>query len=78
MLGFSYQYIMASDEKASLSTTLPELPEGIAWYRAAGWDTLTVPEPVKLRELERAAVRLSSLSRLVAAVHVETRTMSTS
>lgn len=67
-MGFSYQYLMASGAKARLSMAVPD----VAWHQTAGWTAIILPEPVKLAQLERVAVRVSSLSRLVAAVSVET------
>jgi hypothetical protein len=72
VLGFSYQYLMVSDAKASFSMAVPELPPDVARYQAAGWRAIIQPEPVRLAQLDRVAVRISSSSRLVAAVSVET------
>jgi hypothetical protein len=71
-LGFSDQYFMVSDGKGHFRAELSELPEEPAWYQANGWRAIVLSRPVELPQLERVAARLSSSSRLVAAVCVET------
>jgi hypothetical protein len=71
-LGFSDQYFMVSDGKGDFRAELSELPEEPAWYQANGWRAIVLSRPVELPQLERVAARLSSSSRLVAAVCVET------
>lgn len=71
-MGFSYQYFMVSDGMGDFRAELSELPEAPAWHQANGWRAIVLSRLVELPQLERVAVRLSSASRLVAAVSVET------
>ncbi len=71
-MGFSYQYLMVSDGKGDFRAELSELPEEPGLHQADGWRAIVLPRLIELPQLERVAARLSSSSRLVAAVYVET------